>query len=75
MWSSQLGLCNTPTASLQEGKTLHNECPRYDTKQSDDEAAVILSTPSLPLLPGLLWPGMAAPDRVLSIGQIERFDI
>ena len=28
-------------------------------------------TPSLPLLPGPLWPGMVAPDRVLSMGQIE----
>ena len=29
------------------------------------------STPSLPLLPGPFWPGMGAPDRALSIGQIE----
>ena len=27
----------------------------------------IRSTSSLPLLPGLLWPGVVAPDRVLSI--------
>ncbi len=33
------------------------------------------STPSLPLLPGPLWPGAVAPDRVLSIGEIELFDI
>ena len=33
------------------------------------------STPSLPSLPGSLWPGMVAPDRGLSIGQIELFDI
>ena len=26
------------------------------------------STPSLPLLPGPLWPGMVAPDRALSMG-------
>ena len=45
-----------------------NECPRYDTKQPDDEVPVILqlwgmqSTPSLPLLPGPLWPGVVAPD-------------
>ena len=25
----------------------------------------------LPSLPGLLWPGVVAPDRVLSIGQRE----
>ena len=33
------------------------------------------STPSLPFLPGTLWPGLVAPDRVLSVGQIEMFDI
>ena len=27
--------------------------------------------PSLPLLPGPLWQGAVAPDRVLSMGQIE----
>ena len=32
------------------------------------------STPSLPLLLGQLWPGGEAPDRVLSMGQIELFD-
>ena len=26
------------------------------------------STPSLPLLPGPLWPGVVAPDRALSMG-------
>ena len=28
-------------------------------------------TASLPLLPGPFWPGAVAPDRVLSMGQIE----
>ena len=52
----------------------HNECPAYDTKQSDGEVPVMLelwgmwSTPSLPLLPGPLWPRVEAPDRVLSMG-------
>ena len=32
-------------------------------------------TPSLPLLPGPVWSGVVAPDWVLSMGQIERFDI
>ena len=51
-----------------------NECPRYVTKQSDDEVPVMLgpwgirSTPSLPLLPDPLWPGVVAPDRALSMG-------
>ena len=29
------------------------------------------NTPLLPSLPGPLWSGVVAPDRVLSIGQIE----
>ena len=33
------------------------------------------STSSLPLLSGPLWPGVVAPDRILSMGQIELFDI
>ena len=54
-----------------------NECPWYDTKQSDGEIPVMLelwgiqSTTSLPSLWGQLWPGVVAPDRVLSMGQIE----
>ena len=74
---SRLGLLNTLTAPLQRGKTPPHECPRYDTKQSDGEVPVMLgpwgiwSALSLPLLPGPLWPGMVAPDRVLSMGYIE----
>ena len=55
----------------------HNNCSGYDTKQSDGEVPVMLelwgmwSTPSLPSLPGLLWLRVVAPDRVLSMGQIE----
>ena len=30
---------------------------------------------SLPLFLGPLWPGVAASDRVLSMGQIQLFDI
>ena len=63
---------------MQMGKTpLPNECPGYDTKQSDGEVPVMLElwemqgTPSLPSLPIPLWPGVVAPDRVLSMGQIE----
>ena len=29
------------------------------------------STPSLPSLPGQLWLGVVAPNRALSMGQIE----
>ena len=33
------------------------------------------STPSLLLLPDPLWLGVVAPEKVLSMGQIELFDI
>ena len=33
------------------------------------------STPSLSSLPGPLSPGVVAPDTVLSIGQIELFNV
>ena len=35
------------------------------------ELQVMQSTPSLPLLPGPLWPRVVVLDRVLSMGQIE----
>ena len=60
-----------------EGQDTSNEFPVYDTKQSDGEVPVMLklwgmpNTPSLPLLPGPLWLEVVAPDRVLSISQIE----
>ena len=38
LWPSLLGLQDTLTASLQKDKMSPNECPRYDTKQSDGEA-------------------------------------
>ena len=46
----------------------------YGTKQSDGEVPAMLelwgmrSTPSLPSLPGPLWPGVVAPDRALFMG-------
>ena len=61
-------------AGTVEYTDIPNECPRYDTKLSDGEEPVILeiwgmwSTPSLPFLPGLILPGMLAPDRALSMG-------
>ena len=54
-----------------------NECPGYDTKQSDGEDSEMLelwgmrSNPSLISLPSPLWTVMEAPDKVPSIGQIE----
>ena len=57
--------------------TVKSECPVYDTKQSDGEVPMMLelwgmqSTPSLPSLPGPLWPGVVVPDSILSMGKIE----
>ena len=60
-----------------EGSDSPNECPRYEIKQSDAETPVMLelwgmqSTSSLSSLPGPLRPGVIAPDRVPSMGQIK----
>ena len=64
-----------------EGYDPLNECPGYDTKQSDGMTPVnqklwgMQSTPSLPLLPSQLWFYVVAPDRALSMGWIEPFGI
>ena len=56
---------------------LLNECPGYDTEQSDGGrssnagALGIRSTPTLPSLSGPLRPLVVAPDRILSMGQLE----
>ena len=74
-------MCDTNSSngysSLQGSKTPHHKCLRYDTKQSDGAAQIMLelwgmqSTPSLSSFPGSLSLGVVAPDRVLSMGQIE----
>ena len=56
------------------GCTPTNACPVYDTKQSVGDVPVMLdiwglrTTPSLPSLPGPLYPRQVAPARVLSMG-------
>ena len=60
-----------------EVKSPPHECPGYDTKQSDGEVPVMLerwemwSTPSVISLQCPLWLRVAAPDRVLSIDEME----
>ena len=67
--------------SVEAVRASPNECPGYDTKQSDDETLVMLefwgmrSTRLLPSLTGPLWYEVVVPDRVLSMGQIELFNI
>ena len=61
---------------LRRGKTPQRVF-LYGTKPSIGEVPVMLelwgmqSTPSLTSLPGPIWPGLVAPDRVLSVGQID----
>ena len=53
---------------------LKKKQPVHDAKQAESEIPVMLElwgiqrTPSLPFLPGPLWLGVVAPDRVLSMG-------
>ena len=76
-----MGLQNTMTASLQSGKTSPLPKSVLFVILNNLMVAVILelwgkcSTPSMPLLPGTLWPGVVAPDRILSMGQIKLFNI
>ena len=56
------------------------ECPGNDTKQSDREAPDqelwgIRSTYLLPMLRGPLWLELVVPDRILSIDQIQLFEL
>ena len=54
-----------------------NKRPGYDTKQSDGKAPIMLALwknveySLMPSLPGPLWLGVVAPDRVLSMCQNE----
>ena len=58
-------------------RTPPNKCPGYGTKLSEGEVPVMLelwgmqNTSSMLSLSGPLRPGVVAPDRILSIGQIE----
>ena len=64
-----------------EGQGYPHEHHEYDTKQCAGEVPVILelwemrSTPSLPLLAGPLRSVVVASDMVLSMGQIELFEL
>ena len=69
--------CRIHQLYLCRGVRPPNECPTYDTKQSDDEVPVMLelwgmrSTPSIPLFFSPIWLGVVAHDWVTSMGQIE----
>ena len=53
---------NTPTNVLD---MILNKAPEIQ------ELWKMQSSPSLPSLPGPLWPGVVVPEKVLSMGQIE----
>ena len=55
------------------GVRFPNKCPRYDTKQSDGEDPVLLELWGMQSTPSL--PRVVAPDKVLSMGQTEQFNI
>ena len=61
--------CRIDRLHLSRGISPLNECPGYDTKQSDGEFPLKLelwemrSASLLPLLPGSLWPRMVASDK------------
>ena len=68
------GVEYTNCTSVEEEDS-SNEWPACDTKQSVGEVSVMLeiwkmqSTLSLPSFQDPLWPGVVAPDRVLSMDQ------
>ena len=57
-----------PAVSIYLPNPFATGCRGYDIIQG------MWSTPSLPLLPGPLWPGVVVHVRVLSMAQIELFD-
>ena len=51
-----------------------SECSGYDIKQSDSVALVNVEYPFIAIAPGPLWPGVGAPDSVLSMHQMKMTD-
>ena len=71
-----MGLQNTQAASLQRSNfpwwvSWIWQWTIWWWGLSNVEALELWNTPFLPLHPGPLWPGVVAPDTVLSMGQIE----
>ena len=73
MTGKSAGIVKYTNGIFVEGLDFPNECPRYDTKQSDGETPVTLeirgmwSIPSLQSFPGPLRPGVILLHRVLSM--------
>ena len=81
IWFLSFAVVAQSIRAVEYTDCISTECPGYDTKQSDGKAPVMLelwemqSTTSLPSLPDLLWPGVVASDRFLSMGEIEVFNV
>ena len=65
-----LGLLNILTATLQRGKITSQRVSWYDIKPLENT-----EYPFIAIVPGPLWPGVVVSVWVLSMGQIELFDI
>ena len=79
--NSRLRLEYTDCISAAREDLPTNKCPGYDIKQSDGEAPVLVelwgmqNTPSLPKLQSRLLAGVVTLEKVLSMVQMELFDI
>ena len=77
LFAQSTGALEYTNSISAEGYDSPKKCSGYDTKQSNSDVPVMLelwgmwSTPLLLSLPSLLWPGVVASDRVLSMCQIE----
>ena len=77
IFSQSAGAVEYIDCTSAKGYDTPNECPAYDTKQSDGEGPAMLelwgmrSTSSLPSLQGPLWPGVVAPNKSPIYGLIE----
>ena len=70
VWTPALMLHLTNPCAKQKVLSLTKPKARY-LNEIPRPLYYMWSTPSLPLLPGSLWPGIVAPDRTLSMGWIE----
>ena len=81
VWTQSAGAVEYTDFISADRSDSPNECPGKAAKQSDNEARIMQTlwemqnTPSLSPLPGPLWLGVVALNRVLSMGQIELFHI
>ena len=71
-WIHQLHLCRRVRPPLQQVSQIWHQTIWW---WGFSNAGALGNAPSLPLLPGSLWLRIVGPVRVLSVDQIELFDI